>query len=340
MASGLSCARDRPLLTFTSIFFFRFADLECMSIHNLPAGSSFDYWLAWSVAIVFQIAVGLLLVNMLIAKMAKTFDSIWENQGVNFMYLRARTCMSWDEAPLVCPPLIILSWPTLLVNKVISTVLEMADMVTSGEKETVADGEALAASDDQKIKPTSGHAPPEMMLHSDSRSPRSPKIKPTPGHAPPDVVPHSGSPRRGVQRSAGGKNDGKRVARQATSRSMLTSVGARPSQEESGVGSGAEQQWSRQQEQEICSMLLNWIVDHEDEVNQSERWRTQMQKKNAKRFDRVDRAVSSVAASIKEIKKNQLQSSQINDKITELKTLVENLADATRVRRGSTAHAA
>ena len=87
-------------------------------------------------------------------------------------------------------------------------------------------------------------------------------------------------------------------------------------------------------------MLLNWIVDHEDEVNQSERWRTQMQKKNAKRFDRVDRAVSSVAASIKEIKKNQLQSSQINDKITELKTLVENLADATRVRRGSTAHAA
>ena len=188
-----------------SLFFFRFADLECMSIHNLPAGSSFDYWLAWSVAIVFQIAVGLLLVNMLIAKMAKTFDSIWENQGVNFMYLRARTCMSWDEAPLVCPPLIILSWPTLLVNKVISTVLEMADMVTSGEKETVADGEALAASDDPKIKPTSGHAPPEMMLHSDSRSPRSPKIKPTPGHAPPDVVPHSVGPTLWVP--GGGSND-------------------------------------------------------------------------------------------------------------------------------------
>ena len=76
------------------------------------------------------------------------------------------------------------------------------------------------------------------------------------------------------------------------------------------------------------------------DIEEAKRRNTVREKKNAKRFDRVDRAVSSVAASIKEIKKNQLQSSQINDKITELKTLVENLADATRVRRGSTAHAA
>ena len=57
--------------------------LDCMSLHN-PLGSG-DWWLAWLFAVLFQIIVGLLLVNMLIAKMAKTFDSIWENQGVNFM---------------------------------------------------------------------------------------------------------------------------------------------------------------------------------------------------------------------------------------------------------------
>ena len=42
-------------------------------------------------------------------------------------------------------------------------------------------------------------------------------------------------------------------------------------------------------ESELCEMLLNWILDHEDEVNQSERWRTQNQKKNAKRFDKIDK---------------------------------------------------
>ena len=40
---------------------------ECMAHHN----ESVDYWVAWVVAVGFQIVVGLLLVNMLIAKMAK-----------------------------------------------------------------------------------------------------------------------------------------------------------------------------------------------------------------------------------------------------------------------------
>ena len=43
------------------------------------------------VAVIFQVGVSLLLVNMLIAQMAKTFDAVWESQDLNFMYLRART---------------------------------------------------------------------------------------------------------------------------------------------------------------------------------------------------------------------------------------------------------
>jgi hypothetical protein len=50
------------------------------------------------IAVVFQVGAALLLVNMLIAQMAKTFDAVWESQDLNFMYLRARTTLAWDGA--------------------------------------------------------------------------------------------------------------------------------------------------------------------------------------------------------------------------------------------------
>ena len=49
--------------------------------------------------------------------MAKTFDAVWEAQDLNFMYLRARTTLAWDDAPFVGAPFNLLSWPYLVVNK-------------------------------------------------------------------------------------------------------------------------------------------------------------------------------------------------------------------------------
>ena len=109
---------------------------------------------------------------------------------------------------------------------------------------------------------------------------------------------------------------------------MLTSVGARRSQEEATGSDGAQQTWTKQQEAEIVELLMNWILDHEDEVNQSERWRTTMQKKNAKRFDKVDKGINSLAASLKEVKKNQLAGVQVQEKLLELKAMVEELRKA------------
>ena len=59
----------------------------------------------------FQISTSLLLVNMLIAMMAKTFDNVWEAQEVNYMYLFACTVAEWQLQPLVPPPLNLLSLP-------------------------------------------------------------------------------------------------------------------------------------------------------------------------------------------------------------------------------------
>eukprot|EP00966_Prymnesium_polylepis_P131448 3040077-Prymnesium_polylepis.3 len=74
-----------------------------------------------TLAIVFQVTTTLLLVNMLIAQMAKTFDAVWESQDLNYMYLRARTTLSWDSAPFVGPPLNLLSWPYLIGVKMYHT---------------------------------------------------------------------------------------------------------------------------------------------------------------------------------------------------------------------------
>ena len=59
----------------------------------------------------FQISTSLLLVNMLIAMMAKTFDNVWEAQEVNYMYLFACTVAEWQLQPLVPPPLNLLTLP-------------------------------------------------------------------------------------------------------------------------------------------------------------------------------------------------------------------------------------
>jgi len=52
--------------------------------------------------------------NMLIALMAKTFDVVYEQQGVNFMYLSALLTSAWLEAGVVPPPLTLLGVPYLL----------------------------------------------------------------------------------------------------------------------------------------------------------------------------------------------------------------------------------
>ena len=233
--------------------------------------------------------------NMLIALMAKTFDVIYEQQGVNFMYLRARTCMSWDEAPLVCSPIIILAWPALLVNNAVGLISNMVGCQENDSKEGSSEpyeGQASTAAHEGLTKrggsTLSLQGLPQMVKSVTQVLPEMMPVKQTTRSNSP--IP-SNSPQK--ERRDGEKNDSKRMKRAAT-RSMLTSVGTRPSQDESNGDSGAAGQWSRQQQAEICGMLLNWILDHEDEVNQNERWRTQMQKKNAKRFDKVDRAVNNV----------------------------------------------
>ena len=63
-----------------------------------------------------MVVVVILMVNMLIALMAKTFDNVWEALGVNSQYLFAQLVLSWNSQVAVPPPLLLLTIPYELLE--------------------------------------------------------------------------------------------------------------------------------------------------------------------------------------------------------------------------------
>ena len=65
----------------------------------------------WIVAFVFYAILALLLLNMLIAMMAKTFDNMWEASHQNYLFLKAQMAFSIDVDLPAPPPLYLLTLP-------------------------------------------------------------------------------------------------------------------------------------------------------------------------------------------------------------------------------------
>ena len=63
----------------------------------------------------YVLITAIMLVNMLIALMAKTFDNVFEAQETHYLFLKARTISDWLQYPAAPPPLNLLSLPYLLV---------------------------------------------------------------------------------------------------------------------------------------------------------------------------------------------------------------------------------
>ena len=76
------------------------------------AGSGRFAFYAWLYSYVFVIATGVLILNMLIAMMAKTFDSVWESAEINSQCLFARAVFYQAQRPPEPPPLNILRAPS------------------------------------------------------------------------------------------------------------------------------------------------------------------------------------------------------------------------------------
>ena len=67
-----------------------------------------------------QAMVAVLLINMLIAMMAKTFDHVWEAQELNYQFLLAQTVLTWRSQPTNPPPFNVLRIPYWAITTVLS----------------------------------------------------------------------------------------------------------------------------------------------------------------------------------------------------------------------------
>jgi ankyrin repeat protein len=66
---------------------------------------------AWMLSFIFAVLTVVLLLNMLIAMMSKTFDNVVEALGPNYLFLFGQLCFSLLHEPPTPPPLNVLSWP-------------------------------------------------------------------------------------------------------------------------------------------------------------------------------------------------------------------------------------
>lgn len=107
--------------SFVSVFYVFFngvftgsTHLECL--YQYGASSHTEFWqLPWFYSMSFNIVTILLLLNMLIAMMAKTFDNVWESAEENSQYVLAQQCFLLDARPSSGTPLNVLRIPYVIL---------------------------------------------------------------------------------------------------------------------------------------------------------------------------------------------------------------------------------
>ena len=76
-----------------------------------------EHWaVATSLMSIYLMLAVVLLMNMLIAQMSKTFDNVWEAQALEYQFISAQLVLQWAALPPAPPPLSLLGLPYALVT--------------------------------------------------------------------------------------------------------------------------------------------------------------------------------------------------------------------------------
>lgn len=74
---------------------------------------------AWLLMVIYMLFTLVMMMNLLIALMAKTFDNIYEYQELYYLFLSARSTSLWQRYPAVPPPFNLLGMPYALAKEVV-----------------------------------------------------------------------------------------------------------------------------------------------------------------------------------------------------------------------------
>jgi len=95
-------------------------------------------YLVWLYAFGFVLITAILMLNMLIAMMAKTFDTVWEAAEINYQFLFARLVISQHQRPSSPAPFNLLHIPTAAVHFTINLLNNLLVSRLLGERSCLA----------------------------------------------------------------------------------------------------------------------------------------------------------------------------------------------------------
>jgi hypothetical protein len=110
---------------------------------------------AYVTEVIYTVIVVWLLLNMLIAMMAKSFDVVWDASEVNYLLSRSQLILTWADASPVPPPLNLLSLPYMVLYKLYQLVKATCCCFCKEAKgEAKSHKAAMAEADVAAISPT------------------------------------------------------------------------------------------------------------------------------------------------------------------------------------------
>jgi hypothetical protein len=114
-------------------------NLDCLRMSSMPEMS----WLLMAAYLLINV---IMLVNLLIALMAKSFDNIVEVQGQLYLYLFARQTSLWQQYPAVPPPFNLISVPYYVGSGLFALARSCSPSMLAGKTPSRHDGPAFQRS--------------------------------------------------------------------------------------------------------------------------------------------------------------------------------------------------
>jgi len=258
---------------------------------------------AWILSLVYFFFVALLLLNMLIAMMAKTFDNVAEAQAMNYTFLMAQMTVTIDQQPPTPPPLYVLKIPYDCVNALRWLGLFPLPSGWKEDTDPITGKTIYLGPNEEKWskRPLPFPTPLDCVRMVCGRTSRVGSTPPPTGEKNADE--------RAMEETQGAENDPEGGAEKE-----VTAVGtAQPADLEEAKEAivypderpQAKARWRNiraklkeelqvkklsklERQQKLAKSLTSYIEEHQDEVAQEERWRIVMMEKISAKFKKAE----------------------------------------------------
>jgi len=233
-----------------------------------------------------------LLLNMLIAMMAKTFDNISEAAMTNYLFLFTQRTLALRKEPPTPGPLYALGLPS-------EAFVGLVELWRSWKKRKAVDAAPSPPPSppppDSEATDTISSAPAPALVTSEPASMAAAETAPAnDGGKPAAPLPSAEASQKTIAEGAPAL-----AKPPSLSRKLSSHMQAAPAAHAPAEGAAADEDEGKAKDQgkdevkDLAEKIRDYILDHQDDVAKEERWRTTMKRDMAKSFRAVDSQLAS-----------------------------------------------